>query len=58
MIAADKKVLVDPHPFWGGWVVGLIAAVLFVGFAVWIIAQRVKQVQRLRQGKKDTGTDD
>ena len=44
---ADKKVLVDPHPFWGGWVVGLIAAVVFVSFAVWIVMQRMKQ------GKKE-----
>jgi hypothetical protein len=41
-----KKVLVDPKPFWGGWVVGLIAAAVFVGFATWIVVQRVKQDRR------------
>ena len=40
-----KKVLVDPHPFWGGWVVAIIASVVFVVFAGWIV------MQRLREGK-------
>jgi hypothetical protein len=40
---ATKTVLVDPHPFWGGFVVAIIAAVIFVGFATWIVVQRVKQ---------------
>jgi hypothetical protein len=40
---ATKKVLVDPHPFWGGWVVAIIASVVFVGFAAWIVVQRVRQ---------------
>jgi len=39
---ADKQVLVDPHPAWGGWVAAVIAAVAFVAFAVWIVVQRVK----------------
>ncbi len=43
MTGAAKKVLVDPHPFWGGWVVALIAGLVFVAFAVWIVLQRVKQ---------------
>jgi hypothetical protein len=43
MIAATKTVLVDPHPFWGGLVVGLIALALFLGFATWIVVQRVRQ---------------
>ena len=43
MSLADKKVLVDPHPFWGGFVVAIIAAVLFAAFAVWIVVQRVRQ---------------
>jgi hypothetical protein len=40
--AAAKKVLVDPHPFWGGVVVAIIAAVIFVAFSAWIIMQRVR----------------
>jgi hypothetical protein len=39
---ATKTVLVDPHPFWGGWVVAIIAAVIFVAFSTWIVIQRVK----------------
>jgi hypothetical protein len=39
---AAKKVLVDPHPFWGGFVVGIIAAVIFVAFAAWIVIERVR----------------
>jgi hypothetical protein len=42
MIAATKTVLVDPHPFWGGWVVGLIALAVFLAFATWIVVQRVR----------------
>jgi uncharacterized membrane protein len=42
MIAAARTVLVDPHPFWGGFVVAVIAAVVFVVFAVWIVMQRVR----------------
>jgi hypothetical protein len=45
MIAATKTVLVDPHPFWGGLAVAIIASVVFVVFAVWIV------VQRLRHGR-------
>jgi hypothetical protein len=48
LIDTEKKVLVDPHPFWGGWVVALIAGLVFLGFAVWIVVQRVKQ------GKKES----
>jgi hypothetical protein len=43
-----KQVLVDPHPAWGGIAVGIAAIVVFVGFAGWIV------VQRLRHGKDDT----
>jgi hypothetical protein len=43
VMLATKTVLVDPHPFWGGFVVAIIAAVIFVGFATWIVVQRVKQ---------------
>jgi hypothetical protein len=39
---ATKTVLVDPHPFWGGWVVAIIASLIFLGFAGWIVVQRVK----------------
>jgi hypothetical protein len=42
MIAAAKTVLVDPHPFWGGLVVGLIALALFLAFSAWIVVQRVR----------------
>jgi hypothetical protein len=42
LIAPAKQVLVDPHPAWGGIVVGIIAAVIFVVFATWIVLQRVK----------------
>jgi hypothetical protein len=42
VILATKTVLVDPHPFWGGFVVAIIASVIFVGFAAWIIVQRVR----------------
>jgi hypothetical protein len=42
-----RKVLVDPHPFWGGWIVAIIAAVIFLAFSTWII------VQRVREGKGD-----
>ncbi|MBV9487642.1 MAG: hypothetical protein JO246_16540 [Frankiaceae bacterium] len=38
----DKTVLVDPHPAWGGIVVGIIAIVIFVVFATWIVVQRIK----------------
>jgi flagellar biogenesis protein FliO len=41
-VLADKQVLVDPHPAWGGIVVGIIAIVIFVVFAAWIIVQRIK----------------
>jgi hypothetical protein len=40
-----KTVLVDPHPFWGGLVVAIIAMVVFAAFAAWIV------VQRLRHGR-------
>jgi hypothetical protein len=44
MIAATaKKVLVDPHPFWGGWIVAIIASVIFVSFATWIVVQRIRE---------------
>jgi hypothetical protein len=49
-VLADKKVLVDPHPAWGGVGVAIAAAVLFVGFAAWIL------IQRIRHGKD--GSDD
>jgi hypothetical protein len=42
LAAETKKVLVDPHPFWGGVVVAIIAAVIFVAFSAWIIMQRVR----------------
>jgi hypothetical protein len=42
-ISATKTVLVDPHPFWGGFVVAIIAAVIFLAFAAWIVVQRVRQ---------------
>jgi hypothetical protein len=41
-LTAAKTVLVDPHPFWGGWVVAIIASVIFIGFATWIVLQRVR----------------
>jgi hypothetical protein len=50
MTEIHKKVLVDPHPFWGGWVVAVIASVIFLAFAGWIV------VQRVREGK--SGKDD
>jgi len=43
-----KQVLVDPHPAWGGIVVGIGAAVIFVIFATWIV------VQRLKHGRDDS----
>jgi hypothetical protein len=43
MIAAGKTVLVDPHPAWGGLVVGLAALVLFLAFSAWIVVQRARQ---------------
>ena len=42
LATAAKTVLVDPHPFWGGFVVGIIASVIFVVFAAWIVVQRVR----------------
>jgi hypothetical protein len=39
---ADKTVLVDPHPAWGGIVVGIVAIAIFVAFASWIVVQRIK----------------
>jgi fumarate reductase subunit D len=48
MIVASKQVLVDPHPAWGGIVVGIAALVLFVIFATWIV------VHRLKHGRDDT----
>jgi hypothetical protein len=42
MTLATKTVLVDPHPAWGGVVVAIIAAVLFLVFATWIVIQRVR----------------
>jgi hypothetical protein len=39
---ATKTVLVDPHPFWGGWVVAIVASAIFIGFAAWIVVQRVR----------------
>ncbi len=41
-LVGSKTVLVDPKPFWGGVVVGIIAAAIFVGFATWIVVQRVR----------------
>jgi hypothetical protein len=41
-LVQTKTVLVDPHPFWGGWVVAIIAALIFLGFSAWIVVQRVK----------------
>ena len=35
--AATKKVLVDPHPFWGGWVVAIIAGVIFLIAGLWLV---------------------
>jgi hypothetical protein len=43
-----KDVLVDPHPAWGGIVVGIGAAVIFVIFATWIV------IQRMKHGRDDT----
>jgi hypothetical protein len=40
---AAKTVLVDPHPAWGGLAVAIIALVLFVVFATWIVLQRIRQ---------------
>ena len=42
--AADdtKKVLIDPHPAWGGIGVGIAALVVFLIFATWIVVQRVR----------------
>jgi hypothetical protein len=42
MILAAKTVLVDPKPAWGGLVVAIIASVLFVIFATWIVIQRIR----------------
>jgi hypothetical protein len=42
MILAGKTVLVDPKPAWGGLIVAVIAAVLFVIFATWIVVQRIR----------------
>ena len=39
---ADKTVLVDPHPAWGGIIVGIAALVVFVIFATWILIQRIR----------------
>jgi hypothetical protein len=41
-LVAAKTVLVDPHPFWGGWVVAIIASAIFLGFSGWIVLQRVR----------------
>jgi hypothetical protein len=49
--AAAKPVLVDPHPFWGGFVVALIAAGIFLVFAGWIV------VQRMRHGREGSNDD-
>jgi hypothetical protein len=41
---------------WGGPVVGLIAAIVFVVFSGWIVAQRLRAketVQRVRTHRKD-----
>jgi hypothetical protein len=48
VIVLAKQVLDDPHPAWGGIVVGISAAVIFVIFAGWIV------VQRLKHGRDDT----
>jgi hypothetical protein len=37
-----KQVLVDQSASWAGPAVAIIAAVLFVGFAAWIVVQRVR----------------
>jgi hypothetical protein len=47
---AAKKVLVDPHPAWGGLAVAIAASVLFVGFSAWIVVQRVRHG---RDGRDD-----
>ena len=41
-VLADKKVLVDPHPAWGGFGVAIAAMVVFLGFAAWIVIQRIR----------------
>ena len=46
MILADKQVLVDPHPAWGGLAVGIAALTVFVLFATWILVQRLRHDDR------------
>jgi hypothetical protein len=41
-VLADKTVLVDPHPAWGGLAVGIGALTLFIVFATWIVIQRIR----------------
>jgi hypothetical protein len=43
-----KKVLVDPHPVWGGLAVAIAAMVLFLGFSTWIVVQRVRHGRESR----------
>ncbi|MDQ1695452.1 MAG: hypothetical protein QOJ03_805 [Frankiaceae bacterium] len=41
---------------WGGAVVGIVAAAIFVAFSSWIVVQRLRadhKVQRLRSNRKD-----
>jgi hypothetical protein len=45
---AAKKVLVDPHPAWGGLAVAIAATVLFLGFSAWIVVQRVRHGRESR----------
>jgi flagellar biogenesis protein FliO len=49
VIVEVKTVLVDPKPAWGGLVVAIIAVVLFVVFATWIV------IQRIRNGRDGSG---
>jgi hypothetical protein len=52
LAASTKKVLVDPHPAWGGVYVAIAAGVLFAIFAGWIVIQRVRHG---REGDDDRG---
>jgi hypothetical protein len=53
--AGTKKVLIDPHPAWGGVYVAIAAGVLFAIFAGWIVIQRVRHG---REGAMSEGDDD
>jgi hypothetical protein len=41
-LLTERTVLVDPHPAWGGLIAAIIASVIFVAFAAWIVVQRVR----------------